>query len=137
ILLVILFLILVFILLLLSARQTSETSTRAPDQRKTARLAGSTQAPGRQQGRGARGRGRPRCRSRIGTLLFDERLNPLRQQGNIKRLLEGFAEAEIDQPLGSRFVLAGEGDDQGLLVLRVAAEVGGNLQGFAAAHGEI
>src|SRR5205809_376407 len=79
----------------------------------------------------------PRRSSRIGALLFDERLNPLGEQGDIERLLERFAEAEVNQRLGGRFVFAGEGDDQGLFVLGIAAQVGGNLQGLAAAHGKV
>src|SRR5437764_678525 len=70
----------------------------------------------------------------IGPLLLDDGANALAEQGYIKRLLEPFAEAVIGQPFRVGLVFAGQRHDHRLLVLRIAAQVRGDLQGLAAAH---
>src|SRR5262245_30074705 len=80
---------------------------------------------------------RPRENSRILAFLLHERADTLAEQGDIKRLLESFVEAVIDEGFGGSFVLASQRDDHGLLVGRVAAQVLSNGQALAAAHGQI
>src|SRR5262249_44812760 len=61
----------------------------------------------------------------------------LAEQGDVERLLEPLAEAVVDERLRGGLVLAGEGDHEGGFVVGVAAEVLGNLEGLAAAHGQV
>src|SRR5205085_6595868 len=70
-------------------------------------------------------------------LLLGQRADALAEQGDVERLLEDLAEAELDELLGGGLVLAGQADDQGRLVGRVAAEVLGDLDRLAAAEGQV
>src|SRR5947209_1568790 len=72
-------------------------------------------------------------RSKVLPLLLDQRADALGEQGDVERLLERLAVAVLGQALGVGLVLAGQGDDEGRLVLRVAPQVLGDLQGLAAA----
>src|SRR5262249_44280068 len=110
----------------------------AKRQRKTARA--SRGKPGRLAVAGSwagLSPGRSPPRSEVVPLLLDQGTNALTQQGDVERLLEGLAEAIVDQVLGVGLVLAGQSDDEGLFVLRVAPQVLGNLQRLAAAHGKV
>src|SRR5262249_26271260 len=69
--------------------------------------------------------------------LFHERADALGQQGHVEGLLEGLVEAVVDERLRGGLVLAGQGDDQRLLVLRLAAQVLGDLQRLAAAQRQV
>ena len=71
------------------------------------------------------------------SLLLGQRADSLGQEGDVERLLERFAEAVFAQLLRGGLVFAGQGDDQRGFVRGVAAEVGGDLEGFAAAHRQV
>src|SRR5689334_4848131 len=73
----------------------------------------------------AGGWGRP-SQSHVLALLLDERADALGQQGDVERLLEGVAVAVLGKALGVGLVLAGQGDDQRVLVRLVAPQVGGD-----------
>ena len=45
-----------------------------------------------------------RRKLRVGAFLFDEGLDPFGQEDHVKRLLEGFAEAVLNEGLGSGFI---------------------------------
>lgn len=75
--------------------------------------------------------------SQIGALFLDEGPNPFGQQHHVERLLEAFVEAVVDEVLRGGFIFAGKGDDEGLLVSVVAAQVAGDLHPFGPAHGQI
>src|SRR5207237_5837170 len=80
---------------------------------------------------------KPGRRSRVCASFLHERLNALGEQSHVKRLFEGFAETVVHEGFRCSFVFAGQRDDQGLLILGVAAQVLGDLQGFTATHGQV
>lgn len=73
----------------------------------------------------------------VGPLLVDDALDVLAEQSDVERLFEGVVEALGLQAVGVRFIFEGEGEDECLFVGCIAAKVLGNLNAFAAAHGEI
>src|SRR5947199_5935714 len=70
-------------------------------------------------------------------LRLGQGADPLAEQGDVERLLERLAKAELGQLLGGRLVLARQADDQRGLVGGVAAEVLGDLDGLAAAKCQV
>src|SRR5579884_3986618 len=70
-------------------------------------------------------------------LLLDDGADLLGQQGDVERLLEGVVETELRQAFRAGFVLAGQGDDQRVLEVRVAAQVLRDLQTLGPAHGQV
>src|SRR4051794_5367886 len=100
------------------ARRRPQNEKRAGSHRRVSRAFGSATA--------RRGVVEPAVPLHVLALLLDEGADALAEQGDVERLLEGLAVAVLRQPLGAGLVLAGQRDDEGRLVLRVAAQVLGD-----------